>query len=73
MTVKYIVFFLQFSCSILRLQEAENRQKNYRSFYQERLFPVITERYKKKYGGSFPLTGKQRQFDELRSSITVLA
>ena len=44
--------------SFIRLQEAICRQKEYRKYYQECLFPVITKRYKKKYGGLFPLSGK---------------
>jgi len=38
-----------------RKAEADDRQKIYKRYYQERLFPVITARYKRKYGGSFPL------------------
>ena len=44
--------------SFIRLQEAICRQKEYRKYYQECLFLVITKRYKKKYGGLFPLSGK---------------
>ena len=29
----------------------------YKSYYEEYLFPSITQRYKSKYGTSFPLSG----------------
>lgn len=43
---------------ILRWQDAENRRKQYKNFYRDRLFPLLTERYLTKYGGSFPLSGR---------------
>ncbi|CAH3167148.1 unnamed protein product [Porites lobata] len=43
-----------------RKQEAICRQKEYRKYYQECLFPVITKRYKKKYGGLFPLSVEEK-------------
>lgn len=47
-----------------RLQEAEDHEKSYKNYYQEKLFPVLTERYTKKYGGSFPLSGKDLELHE---------
>ena len=43
---------------LLYIQDADNRLEEYRIYYRDRLFPTITERYKKKYGGSFPLSSK---------------
>ncbi|CAH3167147.1 unnamed protein product [Porites lobata] len=43
-----------------RKQEAHYRRKEYKKYYQECLFPVLTKRYKKKYGGSFPLSVEEK-------------
>ncbi|KAK2565129.1 Short transient receptor potential channel 4 [Acropora cervicornis] len=40
------------------ITEREDRQKNYQSYYEEYLFPSITQRYKSKYGTSFPLSDR---------------
>lgn len=42
----------------LQWQDAEARRNQYTHFYRDRLFPLLTERYLKKYGGSFPLSGR---------------
>ena len=42
----------------LRWQDAENSRDQYKNFYRDRLFPLLTDRYLKKYGGSFPLSGR---------------
>ena len=46
------------SCGFLLWQDAENRRNQYKNFYRDRLFPLLTERYLTKYGGSFPLSGR---------------
>ncbi|KAL9984529.1 hypothetical protein ACROYT_G006832 [Oculina patagonica] len=43
-----------------REKHAQQRQKSYKIFYSERLFPKIADRYKKKYGGSFPLSIEEK-------------
>ncbi|XP_020604890.1 short transient receptor potential channel 5-like [Orbicella faveolata] len=43
-----------------RQEDADNRRKEYRTYYHHRLFPLITGRYKKKYGGSFPLSVEEK-------------
>ncbi|XP_074616708.1 short transient receptor potential channel 4-like [Acropora palmata] len=40
--------------------EGKDRQKTYRSCYEEHLFPSITESYKLKYGTSFPLSVEEK-------------
>jgi len=43
-----------------REEDAENRRKQYKNFYRDRLFPLLTERYLTKYGGSFPLSVEEK-------------
>jgi len=43
-----------------RQEDAINRLKEYKTYYRKRLFPIITERYRKKYGGSFPLSIEEK-------------
>ena len=40
------------------VQRAQRRREAYQTFYDKELFPEITKRYKEKYGGSFPMSGK---------------
>lgn len=39
-----------------REEDAKDRRKQYKNFYRERLFPLLTKRYLEKYGGAFPLS-----------------
>ncbi|XP_067037021.1 short transient receptor potential channel 4-like [Acropora muricata] len=53
--------------------EREDRQKNYQSYYEEYLFPSITQRYKSKYGTSFPLSVEEKMdflVDHLKALTT---
>ncbi|XP_020604926.1 short transient receptor potential channel 5-like isoform X2 [Orbicella faveolata] len=43
-----------------REEDAENRRNQYKNFYRDRLFPLLTERYLTKYGGSFPLSVEEK-------------
>lgn len=53
--------------------EREDSQKNYQSYYEEYLFPSITQRYKSKYGTSFPLSVEEKMdflVDHLKALTT---
>jgi len=43
-----------------RKEDADNRLKKYRIFYRDWLFPTITKRYTKNYGGSLPLSIEEK-------------
>ncbi|KAL9984528.1 hypothetical protein ACROYT_G006831 [Oculina patagonica] len=43
-----------------REKDAETRRNQYTHFYRDRLFPLLTERYLKEYGGSFPLSVEEK-------------
>lgn len=43
-----------------REKDAENSRDQYKNFYRDRLFPLLTDRYLKKYGGSFPLSVEEK-------------
>ncbi|CAH3128022.1 unnamed protein product [Pocillopora meandrina] len=60
------LYFAQFSDSLAK--KKEERTVKYERFFKERFFPKITERYKKKYKGSFPSTG-DRKLDKLGENL----
>ncbi|XP_078359526.1 short transient receptor potential channel 5-like [Oculina patagonica] len=53
-----------------REEDAENRREQYKNFYRDRLFPLLTERYLKKYGGSFPLSVEEK-IDLIMSKLKI--
>jgi len=59
----------------MRERRAQRRREAYQTFYDKKLFPEITKRYKEKYGDSFPMSveGKvdflQRNFREILKKL----
>ena len=58
--VSPIVLKTNTSCLLflfLLIKRKERRKKEYKDFLKNDFFPIITNRYKEKYKGSFPSTG----------------
>ncbi|XP_078359538.1 short transient receptor potential channel 5-like [Oculina patagonica] len=55
-----------------RVEDAKVRRKQYKNFYRECLFPLLTERYLKKYGGSLHHLSVEDKIDLIIDKMNIL-